>query len=346
MSHPSTSPLIDPDLRAALDRAIQGDDLATITGLLIVRHGQPVLEAYYRNCDPRTFYNVKSVAKSVLSLLVGIALERGDLRSLNLRLVEVLPELAELNADPRTREITLEHLLTMTSGFRWQENGPLMFEMVASENWVHFILSLDLTHEPGTHFTYTTAGSHLLSAALSRATGQSTLAFAAEHLFAPLGVDTTSCVQSPITITNGRTEPESPTLRWSTDPQGVVLGGVELFLRPGDLAKIGTLILNRGRWKDTQIVPAAWIEAATRHHVDTSVPDYSGYGYQWWLGSVAGHPTFVAAGYGGQRIYVTPDLDLVVVVMAKTDLPIEEMKKVKDASFLFADLIVPALSTD
>jgi CubicO group peptidase (beta-lactamase class C family) len=219
-----------------------------------------------------------------ISALIGIALREGYIHSLNQKLVEFYPEYITPTSDPRIKDITIEHLLTMTSGF---EQEPSL-----GEDWFKSMLEQPVSDEPGQVFHYNSAAEHLLSGILTRSTHLTALEFANKHLFQPLGI---------------------PLPSWETDPQGNNVGGDGLSLRPRDMAKIGYLYLHQGLWDGQQLVPAEWVQASTEEHAKADF--WSGsYGYLWWVTALEGHGAYYAAGFGGQYIYVIPDLDLVVVI--------------------------------
>ena len=275
----------------------------TLLNLLIIRRGRLVLERSYHQGDATARVNVKSITKSIISTLVGIALRERHLTSLDQRVAEFFPRYFSAEDDQRKREITLRHLLTLSSGLQWTEQSseslPALF---ASPNWVEHGLRLPLLHPPGKVFAYSTLGAHLLSAVLTKATGMNLLAFANRYLFGPLGI----------------TEPA-----WASDPQGYQVGGSDLFLSPRDLAKIGYLYLNQGHWEDQQIIADDYVKAATRTQV---IPEdgafaLATYGYLWWIKPIGPYHCFFALGYGGQLICVIPDVDVVVVTTARPDVP-------------------------
>lgn len=179
------------------------------------------------------------------------------------------------------------------------ESLPALF---ASDNWVRHGLSLPLLYAPGEVFAYSTLDAHLLSAVLAQVTGMSTLEFANQYLFGPLGSEAT---------------------RWASDPQGYQIGGSELYLTPRDMAKVGYLYLRRGQWEGKQLIPEEYLQASTRTQVvpgiSVVIPDT--YGYLWWISTVGPYASFYALGYGGQTIYVIPDLDVVLVTTARLDVP-------------------------
>lgn len=279
-----------------LEHAVQAiGELEGVHGLLIARRGRLVVERYFRGSAGNRPHNLKSASKSVLSALAGLAIEQ-DLLKLDQPIADVLSEAAGLD-DTGKGAITVRHLLTMTSGLESTSFGNYG-SWVASRNWVRTALARPLQAEPGTRFSYSTGGTHLLSATLSRAAGRSTHDFAREHLFAPLGIRRSA---------------------WARDRQGVHMGGNNLSLLPRDMLKFGQLYLNRGRWNGEQLLPWQWIDESTRPGLVGPRGRgriYGGYGYLWWLRGHRERGAYIASGYGGQYIYVAPAEDLVVVVIS------------------------------
>ncbi len=297
---------VDSRALASFLERVQAQD-RDLRSLIVLRHGHLILECYVHPYDAGTLHNVKSVSKSVLGALAGIGLEEGDLPELNTPVAELLPELSPERhpklrddaTDPRKRQITLRHLLTMTSGLDLDENGPITEEIFSSQDWVAATWERPVVAEPGSVFVYSTALTHTFSAVLTRQTGQTASEYAAAHLFGPLGVTD---------------------YQWVSGPQGHSFGGAELFMRPRDMARFGMLYLSGGRWMGRQIVPAEWVAASTRNQIGT-IPAEARYGYGWWLDRDQ-HP--VATGAGGQMVGVSPAENL-VVVMTAADPELPEM---------------------
>ena len=269
--------------------------LEGVQGVLVARHGRLVAERYFRGSAGRRPHNMKSASKSVLSALAGLAVENGVLE-LDQPIAELLPEAAGLD-DPRKQKITVRHLLTMTSGLESTSFGNYG-SWVASRNWVRAALARPLQAEPGTRFAYSTGGTHLLSATLAAAAGRSTHDFAREHLFGPLGIRHSA---------------------WARDRQGIHVGGNNLSVLPRDMLKFGQLYLNRGRWAGEQLLPWQWVDESTRPGLAGPRGRgriYGGYGYLWWLRGPRERGAYIASGYGGQYIYVSPAEDLVVVIIS------------------------------
>ena len=266
-----------------------------IHSLLIIRHGYLVAEVYYGANSPTLKHELYSVTKSFTSALVGLAIQKGYIDDLNRPVLDFFADRQIANLDARKKAMTLEHLLTMSSGLEWPESGssytttdnPYM-RMMRSPDWVQFVLDRPMADQPGATFNYNSGSSHLLSAIVQKTTRQSTLAFAQEYLFKPLGITD---------------------LVWGTDASGLAVGGSDLRLTPRDMAKFGYLYLKGGVWEGRQIVPAEWVRASTTPQIK-STDSALDYGYQWWIQP---DDSFAAHGLGGQYIFVHPKQDLVVV---------------------------------
>ena len=295
-----------------------------IDSILIVRNGYLVFEEY-----PRTNYNsdshhiIHSCTKSYTSALVGIAIQEGYIDGVDSKLIDLLPNRTIANLDERKEAITLEHVLTMTSGLEWDEwtepyssSQNSLNKLWAASDAVQHMLDLPMIHNPGETWTYSSGGSHLLGAIVAEATGTSLLDYAMEKLFTPLGIP-------------------SSNIYWPRDSNGRYWGhgGVEMV--PRDMAKFGYLYLNNGTWDGEQIVPTEWVQqsAATLYSFD----DYSGYSYQWWTNPTEIANVYSAQGYSGQFIFVIPSLDMVVVFTSSVP-PYEPYPQ---PSILF-DYIIPA----
>jgi CubicO group peptidase (beta-lactamase class C family) len=335
---------MDPKVLAVLDTNVAYHP--QLRSLLVVRHGYLVYERYW-NGDAGTGQAAFSVTKSFTSALVGIALGDHHLKSLNQTVGELLAAHLPPNADPRLAKVTVRQLLTMTSGLACDDlrpdcDGDLLFRLYDSRDWVREILGRKLVTKAGATFAYSNAGSHLLSAIVADTTGGSTLAFARAKLFGPLGIHTEHAFQ-PVGVAFPTPAQERASKRakvaWVTDPQGYHSGFAGLQLPARDLAKLGYLYLNGGRWDGVQVVPAGYVRASTQRqsHPTTAAP-FDGYGYQWWVTSEHGHPSFLAHGLGGQFVQVIPDLDLVVVITSDFENGRD------DAQQLIGEAIIPAVT--
>jgi len=263
---------------------------ADLHSIIVIRNDRCVLESYVAPYGPGDVQNIKSICKSLMSALTGIALRDEVLENLDRTVESYFPEFFSDEMDPRKKTITLRHLLTMMSGMQIDEMGPAMNSIVGSENWVKTTFECPLATDPGTTFKYSSVLAHAMSAILTKSSGKNLFDYAKAVLFQPLGIDTES-------------------LLWTHDPQGYPFGGGELWLTPRDLARFGWLYLKKGKWDGKQLVPAEWIEESTRNHLKGDTPVQ--YGYSWWL--VTGG-TYAAKGWGGQLVAVIPDLNMVVVV--------------------------------
>ena len=351
---PTTGWRTAPPRAEGIDPAV----LATIPGnvsnlhpevrsVLVVHHGYLVYEHYWQGMTASDGDNVYSVTKSVVSALVGIALGEGKLKGLDQPVGALLARHLPPDADPRLARVTLEQLLTMTSGLAGDDpslggDPHVSQRQGASRDWVRHILGRRLATNPGASFAYSSATSQLLSAIVADTTGQSTLAFARARLFGPLGIASANA-PSPVFVTHpspaALTAYARAPVAWPTDPQGYQLGFSGLKLPSRELAKLGYLYLNGGRWDGRQVIPAGYVAASTRPH-SSPPPDGPGesYGYQWWLTSQAGHRSFLAVGYGGQLVQVVPDLDLVVVITS------DASQHRNDARALVDQAIIPTVT--
>jgi CubicO group peptidase (beta-lactamase class C family) len=247
-------------------------NLPNVTSLVVIRHGYLVFERYYGGYGLADAHNTQSVTKSVLSILLGIALEQDYLHSLEQKALAFLPEYASVVRDARIQAITLRHLLTMSAGFVNEVDAPgLLEQWFASPDAIGFTLAQTLRTPPGHAMQYSNISAHLLSAILTRATGMPTVEFAARFLFTPLGI-----------------RPGA----WPADGAGIAFGCGWLSLTPRDMVKVGYLYLNGGRWENGTLLSPAWVAESTRHHFpgDPWIESIAGYGYLWWVGDEGGQP--------------------------------------------------------
>ncbi len=264
----------------------------TIQNISIVRNGYLVLDAYIYPFKDSQKHETYSVTKSVTAALIGIAIDKGYIKDVNQKITEIFPKKKIANLDERKRSLRLKDLLMMASGLdcndasanRWA--GTIA--MKKSSDWTQYTLDLPMAQTPGEYFHYCNGVSHLLSAIIQESSGMKTVEFAKMYLFDPLGIDD---------------------FDWAESPEGTSNGFSGLRLKPKDMAKIGLLYLNQGRWENKQIISAEWIRASTRPYIDGK---WNGedYGYQWWI-NPAGY--YSAVGMYGQAIYVIPDKNLIAV---------------------------------
>ncbi len=302
------------DLGTKLDAAVAAGGLDGLHAVLVVRRGKLALERYYAGEDerwgdplgeisfgPEVKHDLRSVSKSVVGLLYGIALERGQVPALEQPLVDHFPAYPELAADPARRRITVAHALTMTMGIEWSEDLPYSdarnseVAMERAPDRYRYVLERPILSAPGERWVYNGGATALLARLIAQGSGRPLFDYAGETLFAPLGI----------------TDAE-----WIAGRDGEAAAASGLRLRPRDLAKLGQLVLNRGLWGDRQLVPEAWL--AESFEARAEVEGGLEYGYHWWLGRLRGDGARWVAGFGngGQRLAIFPSLDLAVVVLA------------------------------
>ena len=279
----------------ALDFRVSAASLPDLRSLVVSRGGEVVGEYYAPRVRPDGLANVKSASKSIIAILIGIALERGLIPDIEEPIATYFPELRR-DPDPRKRAITVEDLLTMRSGLA-STSGENYGPWVKSPNWVRFALRQPMVSEPGTGMQYSTGTSHLLSAILTRVSRTSTWQFAQDALFTPLGLRLA---------------------RWARDPQGIYFGGNEMLMTPRQMLAIGELYLDRGRFKGRQIVPVAWVDTSCVPRTTSVWDSDRQYGYGWWVQRFGSHTACFAWGFGGQYIFVFRELDLVIVATSST----------------------------
>lgn len=284
-----------PDAIDAARLRQQAAALPRLHSLLVSRRGELLFEYYARGHSARRLANVKSVSKSIISALVGIAIDRGLIRSVREPIATFFPELRR-DPDPRKQKITIEDLLTMRAALETTSNRNYG-AWVQSRNWVRHVLAQPVVADPGTTMIYSTGSTHLLSAILTRVSGTSTWQFAQAALFEPLGLRLA---------------------RWTRDPQGIYFGGNEMALTPPQMVAFGELYRNGGRASGRQIVPERWVETSCEPRTISRFDAGREYGYGWWIDEVGGEEACYAWGYGGQYIFVFEDLDLVVAATSST----------------------------
>jgi CubicO group peptidase (beta-lactamase class C family) len=319
------------EVLSKLQREVQAR-YRSISAFLVVRRGYLAFESYYGAVGQDDKHLVASVTKSFVSALIGIAINRGHIEGVQQRVLGFFPEYAPGPRDHLKRQMTIQHLLTMTAGFRWR-TGPRNHELYIdrlrrSKDWIAFILDLPVRERLFGAFQYCSAASHLLSAIITRSTGMCAEEFAAARLFAPIGID----LPAPHVQ---HTYSQEDVLQnkgggWPRDPQGNSIGGWGLALKPRDMARFGYLYLNGGQWEGKHMIPRQWVEDSISAHTP-------GYGYQWWLRDVNGVFAFSAVGQGGQHIFCLPEHDLVVAVTSRLG------SRWRDRWPLLEEFVIPAV---
>jgi len=287
---------MNSELLAEMFRNINNNNI-DIYSILIVRNGYIVTEANKKG--PNYMYHIASCTKSFTSAVFGIALGKGYIKNIDQKITDFFPEILKGDIGSKKASITLRHLLTMSSGLEWPEHDTdysnpenPAYQMYMSNNWAEFILNKPLIQEPGSVFNYNSGCSYLLMAVLDKV-GLDVKDFAQKNLFTPLGISIAQYF-------------------WRKDKpyNGIPNGCSGLKMRLRDMAKFGYLYLKGGFWDGQQIIPKAWVEESTKGQVTCKVGSFDGnYGYQWWVLPSG----FVALGYKGQYIAISPEHELVVV---------------------------------
>jgi CubicO group peptidase (beta-lactamase class C family) len=282
--------------------------------VLVLQRGQPVLEYQRSGLTSDTLHEAASVTKSVLSMLVGMAVAQGRIPSLDTPVVTLMPELADANTDARVQQLSVHHLLTMTAGFQGSER-----RFIDAKARDRFAMSRRFEADPGTRFRYDNPAADLLAALLARSVGETPAAYAQRQLFTPLGI---------------------AHFEWAVDEQGQHHGFSGLRLRTRDMARLGQLMLQQGQWDGRRLLPPDYVRAPTTAQSAGGPPLGLPYGYHWWVSPAdAVHQQVVASGFGGQFIWVDPALELVVA--ATSDVSPGSAAR-GQALALFRQGIVPA----
>jgi CubicO group peptidase (beta-lactamase class C family) len=262
------------------------DRYPTAQGLLIVRHGKLLAEAYCKDAgDLMSLHNIKSATKSISSILTGIMLDIGAMESLESSVYDYLPEY--FDDDFRKQDITLRHVLTMETGLAYDDDVHTREMLYNPGSSLKYVLDKDLVFDPGTDWYYGDGNPQLISGLIQKLTGKTASEFAEEYLFGPMGIDN---------------------YLWETTKDGLTLGAIGLWLTPRDMAKIGLLMARQGMWNGNRLVSESWIREST-----TKQSLFSNYGYYWYP---IEDKAFYAEGHGGQLIWVYPEFDLVVVIIS------------------------------
>ena len=280
-------------------------ELETLYSLLVVKNGYLIAEDYFNEGSIDQKDRLQSVTKSYTSALVGIALDQGYLSSVDQKMVDFFPEVADQITDPRKEQITIRDLLQMRAGYPWEETDPVLWDGLLSGHYLPLIEEFPLVADPGTEFNYSNLSSNWLGIIVDRATGTNLKAYAEENLFLPIGVEAGE---------------------WGTDAEGHNNGCGDLHFTARDAAKFGLLYLNDGVYEGDQVVPADWVhDSLQRYSEDINVTGGFpanwglsfrdvGYGYQWWSARSGEHHFDLAWGHGGQLIVLLDELDMVIVV--------------------------------
>lgn len=273
---------------------------------LVVRNDSLILE-YYSTYQKENDFDIHSAAKSFTSALVGIAIDKGIIKSVQDKILSFFPDYDTTGIDPRKRDWTIEQFLTMRSGFDWDEAADHSSLYTDNVNWIYTSLGLPLKYAPGERFVYATPNVNLLSGIITRASGMSTYQFAEKYLFTPLRISVRS---------------------WVQDPQGVFTGGAGMSFTPRDLARLGQLYLHNGVCDGVQVVSRQWVQQTLipRNQTNTTWGDLPSvnYGYLWWNNYQPPDSIFMAAGFAGQFVFVVPSKNMVIVTIGNDNYPIDQ----------------------
>jgi CubicO group peptidase (beta-lactamase class C family) len=296
-STPEEQGVDSASLADAIDYIVQ--KRLPIHSMLVVRHGAIVVDAYFYPYDPAVPHDIASVTKSVTSILTGIAIDTGYVKSVKQPVLQLLNTAPPAAVDPRRSRMTVESLLSMTSGMTCGAINAAhtaeaeLDEMRHTPDWIRYAVNIPMRSEPGSQFAYCSVNNHLLSAVITARTGESLEAFARRNLFDAMGIRQ---------------------LLWPADPQGLSHGWGDLHLYPRDMAKLGYLYLHAGKWDGRQLVSEEWVRTSLEPHA--TVRAGVGYGYSWWINVARESHIPEAEGRAGQRISIVPDKDAVVVFTA------------------------------
>lgn len=284
---------MDEALITQMTNLIIREQFKRIDGVLILRNNKLIYENYFHGYSTNTLHNIFSAGKSITSILVGIAIEKGFINSVNTPVLSMLPEYQNFkNPDLRKQDITIEHLLNMNTGLDcddWRKHTET--QMQQSNDWVKFTLDLPMVNAPGAQSVYCTGCAVVLGRVIENQSGLSLEEFANNYLFKPLAITS---------------------YQWHRMPDGKLSGGGLLFLTPRDMAKVGLLMLNNGVHNGEQIVSAEWVNQSRQNMVKPGL--FDGYGYLWWKQSFENSiETYFADGNGGQQIFIVPAKQLVIV---------------------------------
>jgi CubicO group peptidase (beta-lactamase class C family) len=309
-----------PDTKMIEEVVERADSLPNLRSLIVSHDGNMLAEQAFRGSGLERPTNIKSASKTIMSALVGIAIQRGVLQGIDQPVASILGASIPSDADPRVRQITIGHLLSMQAGLE-RTSGRNYGAWISSSNWVRYALSRPFVDEPGGRMLYSTGSTHLLSAALTRASKRSTLELARDWLGEPLEINIGS---------------------WTRDPQGIYLGGNEMALSPRALWRFGEMYRQGGTIDGKRVVSENWIrESWTPRTASPFTGD--AYGYGWFIRDMRGHNAYYAWGFGGQMLYVIPSLGLTIVMTSDPTAPSREDNYIGQLHALVADGIVPAL---
>lgn len=304
----------------ALEKKIN-DDYRNIAGMVVLKDGKTLYEIYFNECTATSRIHVYSVTKSIISILIGIAIDKGYIKSIDQKVLDFFPDYTVKSREKTLQNVTLKNLLTMTAPYKYKFAPYIKY--FTSDDGVKF--TLDLLGGKGQigEFRYTPLiGPDILSGILIKATGQSVLDFATDNLFSSLGISALSNVTFHSKEEQLAFNKANNISGWVADGAGTNTAGWGLTLSPTDMAKIGQLLLDNGIWNGEQIVSARWVDESTKVHSRWEKQNLA-YGYLWWILDDKEH-AFAAMGDGGNVIYVNAKKKIVISIASLFE------QKVKD----------------
>lgn len=284
------------------------DEYGNISGIIVNKDKKVVYEEYLDDFNENSTIHIASVTKSILSILVGISIKKGFIKSVNQKVLEFFPEYQVKRGEKTIQNITIKNLLTMTAPYKYKYEPYT--KVYSSDDWTKAVLDLLGGRKQIGDFKYTTIGIQVLSSIIINATGQSLLNIATENLFKPLGITSPQSIRLEDKDKHMAFLKDKHVSGWVADPKGVNTAGWGLTLTTRDMMKIGLLYINKGKWEGQQIVKPEWIDESIKVH--SKWGDLS-YGYLWWIID-SKKSCYAALGDGGNAIYINPDKELVVAI--------------------------------
>jgi len=305
-----------------LEKTINSDH-SNIAGMVVLKNGDTQYERYFNKCNANSRIHVYSVSKSIISILIGIAIDKGNIKNINQKVLDFFPDYPPKRKEKTIWDVTLKDMLTMSVPYKYKFPPYTHIRYFMSNDWIKFTLNLIGGKKPIGEFRYTPLiGPDIFSGVLVKATGQSVLNFATENLFSPLGI----AVERNIVFRSAKEQfafnKATNISGWVSDQMGINSGGWGLTLSAMDMAKIGQLLLNSGIWDGEQIVSSAWINESTKEHGKWNEISMA-YGYLWWIIDGEEH-TFAALGDGGNMIYINSKKSIVVAIASIFDPKIKD----------------------
>lgn len=300
---------LDAQVLAGIAERMRQGEFGNSHAWLLVKDGKLVVEEYFQGQQPDRLHTIQSISKSITSLLIGIAIGEGKIRGVDQKILEFFPEIQPGNLDQRKRDLALQDLLTMRTGFRWDEQSTSLFDRSnplgrlnrLNDGWNQYVLEFPMQHAPGEVFEYNSGGTILLGGVLKHATGMHAEEYARSKLFGPLGIRD---------------------FEWESNRSGYNHTGGGLDMIPRDLLKIGWLMVQEGRWEGRQVVPRQWVQASVQRHVGKAQGSLA-YGYKWWLlppddpsATLPDVKVICGLGMGGQYLLIVPQHRLVMLTHA------------------------------